>query len=57
MPIDKVATVVTDSSADLEEIERIKQAGVEVVVAGPDTSLLRSMENGKTRLTDVRRPA
>jgi DeoR family transcriptional regulator of aga operon len=57
VPIDKVATVVTDSSADAEEIERIKQAGVEVVVAGSDPSLLRPMENGKTRLTDVRRPA
>jgi DeoR family transcriptional regulator of aga operon len=57
VPIDKVSTVVTDGSADAGEIERIKQAGVEVVVAGAETSLLRPMENGKTRLTDVRRPA
>jgi hypothetical protein len=48
---------VTDSSADAEEIARIEQAGIEVVVAGSDASLLRPMENGRTRLTDVRRPA
>jgi hypothetical protein len=39
------------------EIERIEQAGVEVVVAGPESSLLRPLENGRTRLTDIRRPA
>jgi hypothetical protein len=57
VPIDQVSAVVTDSSADAEEIERIEQAGIQVVVAGAETSLIRPMENGPARLTDVRRPA
>jgi DeoR/GlpR family transcriptional regulator of sugar metabolism len=56
-PIEQVSTIVTDISADAEEIERIKQAGIEVVVAGPENALLRPTENGRARLTDVRRPA
>ncbi|MFZ2035211.1 MAG: hypothetical protein WAW53_15780, partial [Candidatus Dormiibacterota bacterium] len=56
-PIEQVSTIVTDSSADAEEIERIKQAGIEVVVAGPENALLRPSENGRARLADVRRPA
>ena len=47
VPIEQVSTIVTDISADAEEIERIEQAGIEVVVAGPETSLLRPTENGR----------
>jgi hypothetical protein len=57
IPIEQVSTIVTDISADAEEIERIEQAGIEVVISGTDSSLLRPAENGRARLTDVRRPA
>jgi DeoR family transcriptional regulator of aga operon len=57
LPIEQVSTVVTDSSADPAEIERIELAGVEVIVAGPEASSLRPPQNGSPGLTDVRVPA
>jgi hypothetical protein len=49
--------VVTDMSADAEEIERINQAGIEVIVAGVDAVAARAAESGKARNADVRMPA
>src|ERR1700722_17591953 len=49
VPLEQVSVIVTDSSADALEIERIEQAGVEVVVAGLEPPLLRPLENGRGR--------
>ena len=46
LPIEQVSTIVTDSSADPAEIDRIREAGVEVIVAGLDGTPSRASRNG-----------
>lgn len=53
VPIEQVSIVVTDSSADPEEIQRLEQAGVEVAVAGPDITTARATRNGNGSLGPV----
>jgi DeoR family transcriptional regulator, aga operon transcriptional repressor len=53
-PLEHVAAVVTDASADSEEIERIEECGVEVVVATPETASSHAYRTGSTRSADVR---
>jgi DeoR family transcriptional regulator of aga operon len=36
VPVERVSVIVTDTSADPVEVERIERAGVEVIVVEPD---------------------
>ena len=50
-PIERVAVIVTDPSADANEVERIERAGVEIVTVVPETHPVTAgtvAENGAT---------
>jgi DeoR/GlpR family transcriptional regulator of sugar metabolism len=53
-PLEQVSVIVTDVSADAEELERIERAGCELVVCAAETATSRASRNGGA---EVRGPA
>ena len=53
----RVVIAERDEPSGQAAAERIEQAGIDVVIAGPDPALIRGTENGRTRVADIRRPA
>ena len=54
VPLEQVSTIVTDASADPDEIERIERGGVEVVIATAESTAMSASQNGRGRLADIR---